>query len=451
MRYFMPLLFFVMYFCGPLQAQETESALTLIRVHIFSGKSAQLSSSSGNLTLSAGGASRQASGASLRIQDGTVKTDCGDLSGDRIEVQAPSGVPVAVNGKAFRGSLAVIKKKPESFMIINYVNIEDYLCGVLGGEVSASWPPEALKAQAVAARTYIAYKKQYPRDADFDVFNTTQDQVYTGIAGEHPAIVDAVRCTGGEILTSGGKPIKAFYHSTCAGYTADESDVFPGKDCVLTAVPCDYCKVSPAYSWSCEIGREELSKLLRDRKMISGEVYSIKIPRTDSSGRAVEVIFETSEGPKTMSGADFRMMVGAGKQKSTRYSLEQVRLPGQEQQVAVLISTVNPAVTASPSSVPAVSRYAPRLPERIVQVISLSHKASDMLKKYSDSSSSPASSPLKDEVRDVEVYGLFRFTGTGWGHGVGMCQWGAYGMAKEGMDYRTILQHYYKNTDITKI
>ena len=180
----------------------------------------------------------------------------------------------------------------------------------------ASWNVEALKAQSVAARTYSAVKKKSPRNKYFDLFSTVMDQVYTGCSGESPNVIVAVSETAGEILTYEGNPINCYFYSSCDGKTSPCENVFSSSPVpYLVSRDCPYCMKS---DWSYTITRNELSMLLREKKIINGELYSIKIVKQDESGRAALVKLITSTGNKIIRGAELRLIIGAGKQKSTK-------------------------------------------------------------------------------------------------------------------------------------
>ncbi len=352
---------------------------------------------------------------------------------------------MSVNGKNYRGIVVLVQKNKDSFFVINNLNVEDYLAGVLGGEMPSSWHIEALKAQAVAARTYAVMMKRNPRNPDFDLFSTTMDQVYTGVSGEVPSILQAVSETKGEILAFDSVPINAFFHSTCSGSTCDVADVFSGNAPYLKAVPCNYCGSSSSSSWQYEISRKELSGLLKSKGIISGELYSLKIARKDASGRAAEVALSTSDGEKIVRGADLRMAIGPGKQKSTRYSIGQTLLPGDKDKVLILLLKT----VIKREAIPGVPSEEEPVTTKGIEIDGQSdvQNTIDSLTSQSESAGLNLSSfpvvVVKPELVEMKEYSLFKFIGSGWGHGVGMCQWGAYGMAKQGIGYREILSHYY--------
>ncbi|MDQ7821657.1 MAG: SpoIID/LytB domain-containing protein [Candidatus Eremiobacteraeota bacterium] len=429
---------------------------TDIRVHLLSGDAVRIASSGDMKVFLGNDALLTLKGATaIALKDGKFffNDDPSSLESFMITPSREQDA-ISVNGKAYRGKIAVIKRKPESFIIVNHVDIEDYLAGVLGGEVSASWPPESLKAQAVAARTYVLYKKEHPRDKDFDVFCTTQDQVYSGLAGEVPALMGAVRDTRGQVIFYQDKVIKAYYHSTCGGHTEDGSEVFPQDGAFLKGVPCPFCDVSPCRSWVYDISLDDLGGLLKKGGILTGDLLEVKITRASRSGRVGEVTLVATEGVKTIKGSELRMLAGPGRVKSTRYTLS----ADEPREVAVM------------RLVPDLKKVAPRmeLPDDtrllagfvLTGIGPLCPSAAQVLRAVypEETAESPSPRVVRNDVLSghleevlVKVPSRFHFSGGGWGHGVGMCQWGAYGMAKQGSGYRDILKYYYPGTEIRDI
>ncbi|NBT59044.1 SpoIID/LytB domain-containing protein, partial [bacterium] len=134
----------------------------------------------------------------------------------------------------------------QMFSVVNYLGLDDYLLGTLGSEMSPSWEIEALKAQAVASRTYALYMIKHPKHSDYDLERSTQDQVYGGVEAEHPRVREAIQATSGEVLSFKDQPIKAFFHSRCGGSTETPGFVwnhhqgYPQKK-----VACPYCLKNP--------------------------------------------------------------------------------------------------------------------------------------------------------------------------------------------------------------
>ena len=421
-----------------------------IKVHLLTASKVNINSE-GNLKIFSGESEPTVFKGALdfSLKDGNIFAN-GINPSQIITISSPESMPISVNSKKYRGEVLLIQRKPDSFFVINFLDMEDYLAGVLGGEMPSSWPIEALKAQAVAARTYGAMMKKTPRNQDFDLFSTTQDQVYTGISGEVPPVLRAISETSGEILSFDSVPINAFFHSTCSGSTSDDLDVFLGDAPYLTAVPCQYCGASSATSWNFEITRNELSNLLKSKGIITGELYDMKIAKTDSSGRNSIVSLITADGEKEIKGAELRLIIGAGKQKSTRYNLTKKQNPGEKDKAFVLLNkTVIKKDNVSKDTISIKGIELKNKDDVLKAIESIKSLIKKENKENKETNSFPptfAEIIYEPEPAEIPVYSVFCFQGSGWGHGVGMCQWGAYGMAKEGFLYRDILEFYYPGT-----
>jgi stage II sporulation protein D len=251
--------------------------------------------------------------------------------------------------------------------VISRVRVGDYLLGVVGGEMPASWPLEALKAQAVAARTYVWEKIRKRGGAAYDVTDDVRSQVYIGVPppAEAEALEKAVRGTAREVLMWKGAPIPAYFHSTCGGRTASAESVFGAPaPRPLAGVACGFCTESKVYRWEVKLAAAELEKTFGARGVTR------ILPRDPDAGGRVRVVrIESTEGGKDVASGAFRMALGPGRVRSTAFTAER-------------------AGTG------------------------------------------------------------FLLQGRGWGHGVGLCQWGAAGQARAGRTYRAILLHYYPEAQI---
>jgi stage II sporulation protein D len=255
---------------------------------------------------------------------------------------------------------------------IHQIPLEKYVVGVLEREVIKSWPLEALKAQAVASRTYAFYRTQHPRNDGYDLTADTSDQIFEKKSEYSPAVEKAVSETAGEVLEYKGQPIEAFFHSCCGGMSEKASAVWP----TLTLPPLmsvhkdPYCKECPRDHWTYEISKGDLGAKLFEGPY-DGD-FSLKVSKRDESGRAAEVTIRDGRGQIVkMTGEQFRKAVGYQNIRSTLFK----------------ITDDDPVV----------------------------------------------------------------FNGRGSGHGVGLCQWGAKGMADKGKNYKQILAFYYPGAKIVKI
>ena len=175
---------------------------------------------------------------------------------------ANSGAQNVKNEWSVRGPLE-IQNGPSGLAVINQIDLETYVAGVVSGEVSPKWPLEALKAQAVAARTYVLYKQVENQQEPFDVFASVLDQVYHGHAPRSESVLRAVVETKGHVVTYDRRPIYAAYSSTAAGPTEDALYVWALNLPYLKGVNCPFDEQAPRYDWRTSFTFEFLEQQLR--------------------------------------------------------------------------------------------------------------------------------------------------------------------------------------------
>ncbi len=316
-----------------------------------------------------------------------------------------NGFVKLTDGYTYRGYLECIPSPASAGLtVVNVVPLEYYLYGVVGKEMSPSWHAEALKAQAVAARTYAVSHRNYFKSRGFDMTDDTRSQVYGGINAEAPSITRAVDATSGEILTYKGKAIDAIFCASAGGWTENSENVWGSAVPYLRGVS-DRSQDMPAYTWSVATTPEKLAASLKSAGKSVGPIRSItlsplaKRPMSVSdrgvSGRVVSMTITGKSGQITVTGNTFQSILGL---KSTLFDVYQ-------------------------------GNGMPPDPDKGKQV----RKKTLTIK---------AGKPLL-------IYGF------GWGHGLGLSQYGAYQMAKEQHGrkelYRHILTHYYTDTQIERL
>jgi stage II sporulation protein D (peptidoglycan lytic transglycosylase) len=319
-----------------------------------------------------------------------------ELSGGRIAVSAAGAqraVPSLRLEPATRGSFLTVRASGgrrrlqgalecslrTGLFLINELPVEEYLRGVVPAEMFPSWEMEALKCQAILARTYIVGARG-DRHQGFDLCDQSHCQVYLGLDEEHERTTQAVRQTAGQILTYGGRPARIFYHSTCGGVTAAPAEVFQLAD--LDGVPAQravsdqsgsriLCSISPHFHWEFRVEKGVFQTFLQSLALGQtdpGRITKIRILERDPSGRVNSLEMVGTRGSFRLSGYEFRSRFVA-------------RFGGESLKSTLFTISVE-----------------------------------------------------KDKV-------VLR--GRGFGHGVGLCQWGAEALAQQGVGYRDILQHYY--------
>ena len=291
----------------------------------------------------------------------------------RLALEPNRDASITVNKRRFRGHVTLLASPDQKLNVINVVDLEQYIKGVLYHEISHKWPIEAIKAQAVAARSYAVYAMQQNKARDFDVTNDIYSQVYGGKNSERYRTGIAVDETKGEVLTFNDKILPAFFHATCGGLTESASEVWNLDLPPLQGELCPYCKKSPHMHWKRNFRLKDIQNKLNAQGYKIGLIKSIDIIQRNASDR-IKLLRITSRDDQsiTISGKDFRNIIGPNDIRSNSYEIV-------------------------------------------------------MRGYYAD------------------------FYGRGWGHGVGLCQWGALGMAQLHFDYKAILRHYYPGTRLDQI
>ncbi|MBF0485233.1 MAG: SpoIID/LytB domain-containing protein [Candidatus Omnitrophica bacterium] len=290
---------------------------------------------------------------------------------ERIVIEPRKDAMMGVNNMHFRGSLTIINNGGKNLTVVNSIELEQYIRGVLYHEISDKWPLEAIKAQAVATRTFALYSLDKFAARDYDMTNDIYSQVYGGRSAERYRTNLAVRRTKGEVLMYKGKIFPAFFHANSGGITEDAAELWgidlpPLKGNIVSPFSID----APHYRWKVNLRLKDIQDKLNARGYHVGTIEEIKILERDKSGRIRKLMVVSHDATsETLEGKVFRDIIGPNILKSNKY--------------------------------------------------------------------------------DVEMKGWYvDFAGYGWGHGVGMCQWGAYGMAKKNYDYKAILSFYYPSSDL---
>lgn len=310
-------------------------------------------------------------------------------------VRPAQGGTLTLRGQPYRGELRVQQAPGGGLTVVNRLDMETYLQGVVPREIGRFEPDiyEAIKAQAVAARTYAYTYLGRRAQQGFDVYATVEDQVYGGAGAENETVNRAVRETSGEILAYGGRPITAYYHSTCAGYTAAIDEVWNNAPVPYLVAVRDvdpggqaYDRVSSRFNWTVRWTHDQLVGILnttladslRGRRI--GRIQDMRVTQRTPSGRVRALALQTDAGSFTLGKDRIRWILrptATTTLNSSKFDVELARSGG-----------------------------------RVTEIVA---------------------------------------NGGGWGHGIGMCQVGAMGRARVGQDYRTILSTYYPGTVIQKL
>jgi stage II sporulation protein D len=230
------------------------------------------------------------------------------------------GAQVTADGQAYRGRLEVYRISG-GLAVVNVVDLEDYLQGVLKDEIPAGWPMEAAKAVAVAARTYAVYQMEQNAGSLFHLRATTASQVYGGATGEDPRTTAAVQATRGEILTFAGQPIPAFFHACSGGITEDAVEVFGVNFDMVVGVKDDFSLGCPHVLWVERLTGPQIEQALTRAGYAVGRVAGIQDLVRSRTGRILQIAVRHSGGTLMLEGRRFREALGTEVIRSTDFQV----------------------------------------------------------------------------------------------------------------------------------
>jgi stage II sporulation protein D len=317
-----------------------------------------------------------------------------------VAIETPAGF-MSYGGHPYRGELVVYPSK-SGCEVINELDLEKYLDGLVNSEFSAKWGEQGISAQVIAARTYAYYQMQEARHAGkhFDVDSTERDQVYDGSLKEDFRSSRAVEKTRGVILAvnehGSYQPLKAFYHSTCGGTTELPERVWGTHYPGFKKVKCPFCTTSPRFSWALDLSSREIASRI-----------------TAGAAREAGALGWPSDWKRLLARADLAEL-----------DTDEPAEGGRSSRVMMLWKDG----TRSAELIAPASRM--RLWLGAAEFRSTSFHASPM---------------LKGQAR------LWHFEGRGNGHGVGLCQWGAKVMSEQGYTASAILKQYYPEAVLRKL
>jgi len=234
------------------------------------------------------------------------------------------GGSVAVNRMRFRGELEFLRIS-NGMQVINEVELEDYVSGILGREVYPDWHPEMLKAQAVVARSYALHQRGEAGDQAFDVEAGTGSQVYGGVSAETPAIRAAVEATRGEYLAYARVPILAVYHSASGGQTASSEEVWGRALPYLVSLEVEDEEDSPDTYWRATISKTKLGRALDSLGIQIGAPQEVEVVDRSRSGRALRVRIRGDRGQHTLEARALRVALGESVIRSTLFEIRSAR------------------------------------------------------------------------------------------------------------------------------
>jgi stage II sporulation protein D len=328
-----------------------------------------------------------------------LKSDYFDLNQDKLrvwEISTPSNEPINFSSRFYPEKLIMAYSPSQSLMLINELSIEEYLRSVVPAEMPNNWNIEALKAQAVASRSFALSRVIQARKANalYDVTNDTYTQVYLGCR-YFPASDTAVKASRNEILVSNKQIVESVFHSTSGGYTENNDLVWSGGPrSYLRGVLSEGEEGSPHFTWYKSFKEElflnEINKHLtsRGRPERLSSLESITIAETGASPRVRKILLHDQKNFLELSGSEFQSIFSL---KSTWFNV----------------------------------------------LIWKDDYSTAWWKDY-----------MNPDGKDATTIYIF---GRGWGHGVGMSQYGAGAQARKGLNYLQILQHYFQGSQIEQM
>jgi stage II sporulation protein D len=377
---------------------------------------------------------------SIAVVDGETVTSTKGFSINEIIENETNEVEISkiltANGVAnarYRGSFEILPAQTVP-LLINRLAMENYLRGVVPSEMPASWPMEALKAQAIAARSYAYTQTQNAKPGSY-LEMTVTSQVYGGISKETSRSNLAVKDTAEMYATHNNIPIQAYFHSSSGGHTENSENVWTGKVPYIRAVidPYDKHPKNSHYGWETTGQATTISQKL---KLTSNQILTgIKIIERGPSNSAKQVSASVYD-------------------KTTKTS-SNINI------VANLISSPDSLRSFFGTSLKSIKFNIYSDSEVKIKMADGSEKKSTTLMGYKLQEANGSTSYIEDLNLPVKTISesvtvktrpdTYRFKGDGWGHMLGMSQWGAYGMAEAGFTYDQIIKHYYTGVEVNKL
>ncbi|WPX09079.1 SpoIID/LytB domain-containing protein [Anaerocellum danielii] len=378
---------------------------------------------------------------------------------------------IKIGDRWFRGRVEFKRIKGSDMTVINVTKLEEYLYGVIRMEIDPLWPVEAVKAFAVIARTYAVRNLGRHQSIGFDLCPTDHCQVYGGAVdgtyGEKQAIA-AVDATRGEIITYKGSPIDAVYFSSTGGIpTEDSENVWKYPVEYLRSVDNSKEAKNSKSSWIFQFTKDEIKNMLKKRNIDIGDILDIQALEYTKAGRVLKLKIVGTQGEYECQKEATRLLFGLysqaytiatdadvtvvdknGKVKKVRISGQKILFEDGSVKKAEAIGQVqNFEVTEKLLPQTAESVYLSTYDEvyQSEDVSGLDGNQQTYSQQYIDVVNPDGSI---DKVPLVPT--TYTFNGKGWGHGVGMSQWGAKGLADSGYNYKQIIKHYYTGVEIEK-
>ncbi len=336
------------------------------------------------------------------------------------------GGALGVAGGNYRGGIRCRIESSGRLTVINCLLLDEYVYGILNNEMSYTYPAEALKAQAVCARSFAACNLGRHSSYGFDICTTSHCQLYRGLDSERDNCTAAVDATHGEFLCVSGEPVPAYYATNSGGHTSNAEDVWGSPISYLRAKEDPY---SPSFNWSYMVSREELQTRLESAGYSIGSLRTLEVTDRTDYGAVQALRMEGSSGTATLKKDNIRTVLGPNSVKSLFFTVAGEKEDQSEAYFALLTKKASEAVSQE-------YRLAAGKDIRTAALWFLQDCAREACDELDYSGPEPASGSF------------ITFSGHGFGHGLGMSQQGAKAMAEQGFDYAEILEFYYTGAEV---
>lgn len=332
---------------------------------------------------------------------------------------------ISIGGKPYRGSVRFVKSG-DQLKSVNIVDVDDYIRGVLPKEIGTTTPIEALKVQAVVSRSFAYANWNKFAKYGYNLDDSSASQAYAGMSVESPMTDRAVAETKGQILYYQGEVANTIFHATSGGETEAIEDVWGGNPSpYLKALKDPYSLNTRHATWEATLSSADICRAFP----AVGQPTSLEVSERSSTGRIKFMAVVGTSGREVVTGNQFRMKLGSIKVKSANFGTE-ARARAAERPLTVITST-------------GIRSYAK---DRIISATGIRAGSTDSVIRANGLESASAQTATYNDV--MPIRGSITLKGTGYGHGVGLSQYGAIEMAKAGKDYKAILSFYYPGTEL---
>ncbi|MDR2940542.1 MAG: SpoIID/LytB domain-containing protein [Clostridiales bacterium] len=363
---------------------------------------------------------------------------------------------ISLSGAMYRGAIKFAAGS-RGLTVINYLPVEEYLYSTLPSEMPPSWHEEALKAQAVAARSYVYTRAGIHSNAGYDVCDTVHCQAYNGMKSETDKTNKAVADTKGIIAYYDGEPINAVFSSSSGGITDDSENTWSSSVPYLKSV-LEVSEDSEVWSRSFNMG--DITTLLNKTNSKIGEAVGVSIDSIKNE-RVHELAIHGTNGKKVLTGEEIRTFFSSSRGGSLHSRYFRIN-----EDVPKIQAVKDQSLPSSPQQSPAyyIYDYGDIIKRDMDKLYVYNGNTAqmaggDIVAIGKNGTLPPVNNPTNstenttyvpsNETSIGEVYsGEITLNGRGWGHGVGMSQYGAQGMALEGYSYDQIIKHYFSGVDV---